>query len=278
MRAPRTSTAVVTITRDRDTHLHRQRVGLAADPPDRHVVVGMGVRPELADVPGAPPVTVVDVAVPDSGLPLAAARNAGAAAADADLLVFLDVDCIPAPGMLRRYADAARRVDGPALLCGPVHYLPPAPDGRYPVDGLAALAPPHPARPAPPDGEIVAETRFALFWSLSFAVTRTTWDALGGFCEDYTGYGGEDTDFACAAQDAGAGLFWVGGASAFHQHHPPSRETPARIAEIVRNARLFHRRRGWWPMTGWLDDLAARGVVAFDPDRGVLHLTPEGPR
>ncbi|MBW0118388.1 glycosyltransferase, partial [Pseudonocardia abyssalis] len=117
MRPP--TVAVVTITRDRDAHLHRQRVGLAADPPDRHVVVGMGVRPALADVPGAPPVTVVEVPVPDSGLPLAAARNAGAAAADADLLVFLDVDCIPAPAMLRRYADAVRRVDGPALLCGP---------------------------------------------------------------------------------------------------------------------------------------------------------------
>ncbi|GAA2546935.1 glycosyltransferase family 2 protein [Pseudonocardia hydrocarbonoxydans] len=270
------STAVVTITRGRDAHLHRQRVGLADDPPDRHVVVGMGARPELADVPGAPPVTVLEVDVPDSGLPLAAARNAGAAAADADLLVFLDVDCIPAPGMLRRYADAARRVDGPALLCGPVYYLPPAPDGGYPADGLAALAPPHPARPAPPDGELVAEERFDLFWSLSFAVTRATWAVLGGFCEDYTGYGGEDTDLACTAREAGVGLFWVGGASAFHQYHPPARETPGRIAEIVRNARLFHRRRGRWPMTGWLDDLAARGVVEFDPARGVLHLTPGG--
>jgi hypothetical protein len=266
---------VVTITRDRDAHLHRQRIGLAADPPDRHVVVGMGVPPTLAEVPGAPRVTVVEVPVPATGLPLAAARNAGAAAAaDADLLVFLDVDCIPAPDLLSRYADAARRVEGPALLCGPVHYLPPV-DGDLPDVGLAALAPPHPARPAPPDGVLVPETRFELFWSLSFAVTPATWAAIGGFCEDYTGYGGEDTDFACAARDAGAGLYWVGGAAAFHQHHPPARETPARIAEIVRNARLFHRRRGRWPMTGWLEHLAARGVVSFDPAAGVLQLTRE---
>lgn len=273
-----TRTAVVTPVRGRGAHLHHQREGLAADPPDVHVVVAMGAEPELADVPGAPPVTVVRVPVPATGLPLSAARNAGAAAAaDADLLVFLDVDCIPAPGMLRRYADAARRVEGPALLCGPVHHLPPAPDTGYPAaDRLASLAPAHPARPAPPDGEIVAESRWELFWSLSFAVTPATWDALGGFCEDYTGYGGEDTDFACAARDAGAGLFWVGGATAFHQHHPPARETPERIAEIVRNARLFRRRRGWWPMSGWLHELDARGAVVFDPARDALHLSPGG--
>ena len=34
-----------------------------------------------------------------------------------------------------------------------------------------------------------------LFWSLSFALDAGDWDALGGFCEDYVGYGGEDTDF-----------------------------------------------------------------------------------
>ncbi|MBW0124166.1 glycosyltransferase, partial [Pseudonocardia oceani] len=110
-----TRTAVITPVRGRAAHLHRQREALAVDPPDVHVVVAMGAEPELADVPGAPPVAVVRVPVPTTGLPLSAARNAGAAAAaGADLLVFLDVDCIPAPGMLRRYADAARRVDGPA--------------------------------------------------------------------------------------------------------------------------------------------------------------------
>ncbi|MCY7344495.1 MAG: glycosyltransferase family 2 protein [Pseudonocardia sp.] len=270
-----TVTAVVTITHDRDAHLHRQRVGLAADPPDLHVVVGMGEAPRLTPVPDAPPVLLLDLPVPDSGLPLAAARNAGAAAAlhaGADLLVLLDVDCIPAPRMLRRYRDAARTAAAPALLCGPVHYLPPPPPGGYPHTGLADLAPPHPARPAPPDGEVVPEDRLALFWSLSFAVTAATWTAAGGFCEEYTGYGGEDTDYALMAAAAGVGLHWVGGATAFHQHHPPARDTPARVAEIVRNATLFRRRNGWWPMTGWLTDLAARGAVEFDPGRDVLAL------
>jgi hypothetical protein len=263
------TTAVVTLTRGRDAHLRRQRAGLAADPPDLHVVVGMGEEPA---VPGA---TVLRVPVPDTGLPLAAARNAGVAAAlaaGADLLVLLDVDCIPGPGLLARYRAAARATPDPALLCGPVHYLPPPGPRGYPATGLAALAPPHPARPAPPDGAVVRDDRFALFWSLSFAVTAATWAATGGFCAEYTGYGGEDTDFAYTARDRGAGLYWVGGATAFHQYHPPTRHRPGQLAEIVRNAHLFRRRHGEWPMRGWLDELAAAGAVDFDAERGRLRI------
>ncbi|MCW0213906.1 MAG: glycosyltransferase family 2 protein [Pseudonocardia sp.] len=274
------TTAVVTITRDRDAHLHRQRRGLAAAPPDLHVIVGMGAAPRLDDVPGAPATSTLLLPVHRGGLPLAAARNLGAAAAlgaGADLLVFLDVDCIPDPRLLPRYAAAAAATPEPALLCGPVAHLPPPPPGGYPDGGLAALAPPHPARPAPPDGEIVADDRFALFWSLSFAVTARTWSALGGFCEEYRGYGGEDTDFAETAAARGAGLYWVGGADAYHQHHAAARTDPARIAEIVRNARLFRHRWGWWPMEGWLTELAAAGAVTFDPAAGVLALRTAPP-
>lgn len=275
MTGPRT--AVVTITHGRDAHLHRQRRGLAQAPPDLHVIVGMGAAPTLVAVAGAPPTVVTTVAVADAGLPLAAARNAGAAtgiAAGAELLVFLDVDCIPGARLLDRYGAAARGVAHPALLCGPVAYLPAPPPGGYPDDvaALVDLAPPHPARPAPPDGELRADDRWELFWSLSFAITREDWTTLGGFCEEYSGYGGEDTDFALVAEAAGAGLHWVGGADAHHQHHPPSREVPGRAAEIVRNALLFRRRWGWWPMAGWLEDLARAGVVEFDPAAEVLRL------
>jgi hypothetical protein len=271
----RLRTAVVTITRDRDAHLHRQRVGLAQAPPDLHMIVGMGAEPQLCDVVGAPPTVTSTIAAPASGLPLAHARNAGAAVAidaGAELLVLLDVDCIPGPQLLDRYRAAVPQVGGPALLCGPVAYLPPPPECGYPERGLDALAPPHPARPAPPDGAVRREDRLELFWSLSFAITTADWIAFGGFCEEYTGYGAEDTDFAFAAAARGAGLYWVGGAHAHHQHHPPSRSAPGRAAEIVRNAQLFHRRWGWWPMKGWLEELAAAGAVEFDPGSDLLRV------
>ena len=119
-------TAVITIVAGRHEHLVRQRAAL--DPAVRHVVVGMGdgeaerLRALLGD-----DADVIGVAGTPRGLPLAQARNAGARqaiAAGAELLVFLDVDCIPGRGLLERYGDAAASVGADALLCGPVAYLP----------------------------------------------------------------------------------------------------------------------------------------------------------
>ena len=93
-------------------------------------------------------------------------------------------------------------------------YLPPPEDPEigYPLT-LDPLTNPHPARPAPPTGEIVAGSDYELFWSLSFALTSSTWRTIGGFCEHYRGYGAEDTDFAQMARAAGVPMRWVGGAT-----------------------------------------------------------------
>ena len=172
-----------------------------------HVVVGMGdgeaerLRALLGD--GA---DVIGVPGTPSGLPLAQARNAGARhalAAGAELLVFLDVDCIPGPGPAR--ALRGGRADGPALLCGPVAYLPPAPPGGYPATGLRRAGRAHPARPVPPEDGVLTGGDHTLFWTLSFAITRATWHRVGAFCEDYVGYGGEDTDYGQLARRAGVG-------------------------------------------------------------------------
>ncbi|WP_414938203.1 glycosyltransferase family 2 protein [Amycolatopsis sp. cmx-11-51] len=275
----RPRTAVVTITAGRDAHLRRQREALAEEEADLHVVVGMAGPPDLRGAPGSSPVVSAHVVAGDRGLPLAAARNAGARVAlehDIELLVFLDVDCILGPGSLARYQAAARRVPPHTVLCGPVAYLPPPPPRGYPAAGeLARLAEPHPGRPAPPPGEITLEDdRFELFWSLSFATSREDWRRFGGFCEEFAGYGAEDTDFALRAAGRGARLAWVGGATAFHQYHPPSRHEPRHVRELVTNAHLFHRRHGCWPMTGWLIELDRAGVVRFDPGQDVLRLLP----
>ncbi|MDA0179846.1 galactosyltransferase-related protein [Solirubrobacter phytolaccae] len=265
-------TAVITLVAGRHEHLVRQRAALSDGV--HHVVVAMGdgeaarcraLLGEASDVIG------VD-AEPD-GLPLARARNAGAEhalAAGAELLVFLDVDCIPGAALLERYAAVAD--DDPALLCGPVSYLPPAPPGGYPSTGLDALAKPHPARPVPPEDGVQRSGDHTLFWTLSFAVTAPTWRRIGGFCEAYVGYGGEDTDFGQLAARAGVDLVWVGGAWAYHQHHATQSPPVQHLADIVRNGALFHRRWGWWPMGGWLSAFAERGLVRRDAaaDRWVL--------
>ncbi len=272
-------TSVITVVAGRHDHLRRQYDGLRATAPrpDHQVIVTMGDR-AADDVPGRlPGATVVPLPAGAAGLPLAAARNAGARAAvavGAELLVFLDVDCIPGPALFARYAQAAADPrHGQHLLAGPVHYLPPPPAGGYRLGGLAALAGPHPARPAPPDGTVVAAADNRLFWSLSFCLRTSVWEAIGGFCEDYSGYGGEDTDFAESAAALGIGLRWVGGATAYHQHHPVSRPPVEHLDDVLRNGELFHRRWGWWPMRGWLDAFAERGLVRHDEVTDSWHRT-----
>jgi GT2 family glycosyltransferase len=123
---------------------------------------------------------------------------------------------------------------------------------------------PHPARPAPRAGEVIATADYALFWSLSFALTASTWRQIGGFCERYRGYGGEDTDFAQTARATGVPMRWVGGAHAFHQFHPVSDPPVEHVHDIVRNATIFHQRWGWWPMANWLDAFERRGLITCD--------------
>jgi GT2 family glycosyltransferase len=265
-------TAVITTVRGRAVHLRRQLQGLAnsTQPPDLHVVVALGdsrIAKIVADEGSSALVLELETAEP---IPIALGRNQGAAAAlraSAELLVFLDVDCIPGAELIGRYHHTAGEPEhANALLCGPVTYLAPPGSRGYVMTELPAMTNPHPARPAPPDGEVLATTDYALFWSLSFAVRATTWSKIGGFCELYRGYGGEDTDFASCAAAHDVSMRWVGGAHAFHQFHPTSDPPLHHLDDILRNAAIFHERWGWWPMQGWLAAFEAAGHIARDID------------
>jgi GT2 family glycosyltransferase len=261
-------TAVITTVHGRGDHLRRQLRGLrdCTLVADRHVIVAVDDDdvPNVVATAGASAHVVNCNAATPGPMPVAAARNAGARAAlelGAELLVFLDVDCIPSPGMIAAYLSAATQPDHrDALLCGPVTYLsPPGPRG-YPTK-LGHLVDPHPARPAPEPGQLVESKDYELFWSLSFALAARTWHRIGGFCTEYRGYGAEDTDFGQMASAAGIPMRWVGGAHAFHQFHPVSDPPVEHLHDIVRNAEVFHGRWGWWPMRGWFDAFAELGLI-----------------
>ena len=265
--------AVLTIVRGRHRHLRGQLRALAAssERPDLHVVVAMD-DPDFAEQVDLGDAVVAHVARIGSRLPLALARNTAAAIArdrGADLLIFLDVDCIPAPDLVSRYRAAVESRAGERLLfCGPVTYL----DERESEvarggGNLAALTAPHRARPNPPAGSIELGTDMNLFWSLSFAITAEHWARIGGFYDGYTGYGGEDTDFAQMAAAQRFDIAWVGGAHAYHQFHPVSNPPVEHLDDILLNANIFHARWGWWPMSGWLNGFTELGLVAFDAER-----------
>jgi N-acetylglucosaminyl-diphospho-decaprenol L-rhamnosyltransferase len=263
--------AVVTVAHGRHDHLDRQRSSLERSirPPDEHVVVAMG-DPEL-EQSGVARASIGSTAL---GLPLAAARNLGARAAlglGADVLVFLDVDCLAGSSLVDAYARAVE-CRPETVWSGPVTYLDPAPEQGYDLARLEELDSPHPARPAPAVGAWATGADPDLFWSLSFACSALAWARTGGFCEDYVGYGGEDTDFGHLIARAGLDLGWLGSARAFHQWHPVSRPPVEHLADIVRNAELFRSRWGSVPMLGWLRAFEEQGLVTVDA-RGRWHLS-----
>jgi GT2 family glycosyltransferase len=261
------SVAVVTIAHGRHDHLARQVQSLRAGTraPD-HVVVAMG-DPAIASLDGP---HVVPLDADPAALRLAAARNLGASVAlerGAEVLVFLDVDCLAGPDLVAGYDDVAR-AHRDHVWSGPVTYLPPGLTAEQ-LARVELLDDPHPARPAPAPGEVVEGADLELFWSLSFALHRDAWERSGGFWEEYAGYGGEDTDFAQRAATQGLGFGWVGDARAYHQHHATSEPPVQHVDDILRNGAIFHRRWGWWPMRGWLEGFEELGLVERRGDQWV---------
>ncbi len=123
--------SVVVATRDRPQKLNHLLEALEAQTLDRGrfeiIVVDDGSKP---------PVSLRDgrlVLLREAGVERCRARNAGAAAASGELLLFLDDDMVPAPGCLAAHCEAHRNWPQ-CVVIGAVH-LPPAlaetPFGRF---------------------------------------------------------------------------------------------------------------------------------------------------
>jgi len=262
--------SVLTLAKGRRTHLRNLLEGLSRGTrlPEECVLVDMDEAP--APLPPLP-FPLRHLHRPSRGLPLAEARNRAARAASQPVLVFLDVDCIPAAGLVEALARDALAHD--ALICCEIRYLPAEAnpgDSGWEESRLLARGLRHTVRHFPESG-IRPEPNTGLFWSLCFAVRRDTFLRLGGFDEAYTGYGAEDTDFAFRAREAGVGLLFTASTLAFHQHHTVYDPPLQHFGDILRNAALFRERHGFWPMDGWLADFARLGLIG-PPGEGPLRV------
>ena len=269
------SISVVTLARGRAAHLRNVVQGLTCQSrmPAELVVAAMQDAPY--DLPEAP-FPIRQILVPGSELPLAAARNRAVATATGDDVVFLDVDCIPAPDLVADYARALAAVDG--LLMGEVLYLPSgATAGDWTSAGFADVAEKHSDRLGAPGGAIEICADYRCFWSLNFAMRRETFLSAGGFDEAYAGYGGEDTDFGKALDARKIPIAWMRGALAYHQYHPHHMPPVHHLDSVVRNAELFEAKWGYRTMGHWLHAFRAMGLIDDTPGRPIRILRRPGP-
>jgi GT2 family glycosyltransferase len=262
------SISVLTLLKGRRNHLRNLVEGLARSrqPPGELIVVNMDAPP-LTIAPQPFPVRVLDFPAGPT-LPLGAARNRAAFAAQHHLLLFLDVDCIVSARAIGAIAQACERQD--SMLCPDVLYLPAGqPNPGWTEDALRLRGVPHPVRRFPVHGEL-REHNPGFLWSLAFATRAATFYRLGGFDERFTGYGAEDTDLGFRANAAGLPLIYLGGATIFHQHHTLAWPPLHHFADIVRNSVLFHSLWGIWPMEDRLDAFVAAGLLERTPTE--LHI------
>jgi GT2 family glycosyltransferase len=263
-------TSVLTLAHGRAAHLENVVHGLNRQTvPPLELVVGV-MQDEPYDLPRAA-FPIRQVMVDRESLPLAAARNAVAAEARGEVLAFLDVDCIPAPSFVADYGRHA--APGMGALMGEVLYLPGgAADPGWTYEAFDAVARKHSDRRGPPDGpEPERCGDYRCFWSLNFAVHAEDWARVGGFDENYVGYGGEDTDLGKTIGQHGLPLWWVRGARAYHQYHPHMMPPIHHIASVIRNAEYFASKWGYRTMEHWLYAFRLMGLIE-DTAHGIRVL------
>ncbi|WP_370174855.1 galactosyltransferase-related protein [Sphingobium abikonense] len=255
--------SVITLARGRGDHLVNVVHGLNRQSMLPAELIIAVMQDEPYSLPNTPfPVRQIHVAGDD--LPLAAARNAAAAIATGDILIFLDIDCIPSPSLVADYAAHADRFDG--LLMGEVLYLPhQATQGDWSCEGFEGIAEKHSDRRGPPAQGIEICADYRCFWSLNFAMQAQTFRRSGGFDERYVGYGGEDTDYGKTLSTAGIAIAWAKGARAYHQYHPHHMPPVHHVESVVRNAQLFEAKWGYRTMGHWLHAFRLMGLIDDAP-------------
>jgi GT2 family glycosyltransferase len=246
--------SVVIPARDAERELRGTLGDLAGQAGVREViVVDNGSSDATAEVARAAGARVVSLARPGR----AAARNRGAAEAEADRIAFLDADCRPAPG----WADALERcLERVPLVGGPVAIStgdPPNASERF--DALWRFR----------QERTIREGRWAA--SANLAVTREAFDAVGGFDEAYDS--AEDVDFCIRAARLGLEIAYCEDASVTHPASTSLREVLARGLRQGHESTRLHRRldgeigrHHWRRPGGIVRGTAALRALGVDPD------------
>jgi glycosyltransferase involved in cell wall biosynthesis len=182
------------------------------------------------------------------GFGLARARNLGLSATDADVVVFLDADCIPGDGWLESHifwhrkasnvvvTGSRRHVD---VLCDPDEIVAGATDlsavsrdtgeesGDLETDDWRGLVYRRSQR------LLLGDAGFRAAIGGNSSVRRDFALAVGGVSEEFRGWGGEDTEFAWRLWNAGAFIIPEDSAIIYHQSHGD----PADVDERRQQAR-----------------------------------------
>jgi len=167
-----------------------------------------------------------------------AARNAGIAAAEADLIALDDVEA--PPGWLRALVEGAERHPGAEAFGGPIRAR------------LEGPAPRSCGRERPPITTLdlgPADREAELVWSANMLVRRSAIERIGGFAEDLP-TGGDEEEWLRRLRAAGGRVVYLAAAGLDHRRAGDDARLRALMRSAYRrgrNLRAYDRRRGVAP-------------------------------
>lgn len=259
--------SVLTLNKNRTHHLKKLIEGLNRSDtyPQELVIVEMSDEPVKFTSPNF---EIKTIFLKDKKINLSKARNLAAKHATYENLLFLDVDCIPAHNFVGNMKDSLIKYNG--LITCNVYYLPEN-FINYNTDILPSESSmlkhgePSIYRTFNENETILGS--YHTFWSLAFAVEKSIFDEIGGFSEDFIGYGGEDTEFAYRAAHNNYNHYMNGFIGAFHQYHPTQNFPYCHFLDIIQNAQTFYNKWNIWCMEGWLKTFEKDGFISWNKDK-----------
>ncbi|MEV6805721.1 glycosyltransferase [Streptomyces sp. NPDC051132] len=188
----------------------------------------------------------------DLGFRVAAARNGGARLATAPVLAFLDTGMIVGPDWVRAHLDVHAAGRRQAVLGYSYGYNPANPCRE--MDGIVDTLPPEEVVrrlidvPSFQDMRLPDYERFGFdpgrmampwvfLWTLNFSVPADEFWAVGGFDEDFTGWGVEDIELGYRLHRNGNAM--VVSRAAWGIELPHERAYDAATVSILRNCQRF---------------------------------------
>lgn len=240
-----------------------------SEKPSELLVVRFGRKP--SPLPSAPfPVVEILIPLHTHCIPFSSVRNLAVEIARGEKLIFLDVACIPGPSLLADYSvalDSSRTIcigsiRERAELSGALQIFVRRVLSFFRSGGDSAI-----------DG--IRFTKHSgpeeVAWSCNFGIRKSSYRWIGGFDEAYWGFGGEDFDFLIRAAKKGIKVEFIEAAARFRHRSNHQLPTPY-LESIVRNARIFRKKWGFWPTRLWLDELGDRGYIRYEPDSDIIEI------
>ncbi|WP_414623608.1 glycosyltransferase family 2 protein [Calothrix sp. CCY 0018] len=253
--------SVCTLYSRRSTHLQNLVQGLIESKMHPLELVIICMNDSLPELPSTPFQIKSSVINSPHKLPLAEARTKASSIANGYFLIFLDVDCIPHPNLVETFAYHLEKED--ALYQGSIRYLHSQWRKKWTFETLHSDSAPNQLQAEELTGNQRFIHKYEFFWSLCFAIRKSTFTKIGGFDTRFTGYGGEDTDFSFTARLNKVPFYKIS-ALAYHQFHASYSPPLNHLADIVENAKVFYGKWNFLPMDKWLKQFAELGYIKLE--------------